>query len=153
MLALQAAATTLLAMGTALAATYLRSVEFFQHPLLQALGLPLGIILAVSGAILLGVGAMRLRAKSNLRAVTLEVWTCQNCDQTNEGSLAACWSCGLPYQLRRGPPTHIPVEARWKCPRCQVWNGVLRPRCWYCDGEHDSAVPSSSTTEGRVRRP
>jgi hypothetical protein len=149
MLALQAAATTLLAFGAALAATYLRGAEFFQHPLLSILGLPAGIVMAVMGCILLGIGARSLRRRFDLPDVALELWICRNCSQTNEGSLKACWSCGLPYQLPRGTPTHIPAQSRWRCSRCRVWNGILRSRCWFCGLEHKPALAAGKKRKRR----
>lgn len=138
----QAVATTLIAFGMSLVATYLRSVEFFKHPLLEALGLPLGIVLALVGALLLGVRAMRWRTRSSFSGIELEIWICLGCGQSNEGSLRACWSCGLPSRLSKATPSHIPVEARWQCARCKVWNGVGRLQCWHCGLErhHDEAT-------------
>ncbi len=151
MMGLQAAATSLLALGMTLAATYLRSVEFFQIPLLQLMGLPLGLLLALAGMILMGVGALRARSRTGLSPLKLELWACRNCGQTNEGPLSACWSCGLPFQLPKATPDHIPAQTRWQCPRCQVWNGVLRIRCWYCGLEVGHGHRAGRKGGGRKR--
>lgn len=140
MTGLHTLATTLLAFGAALSATYLRSAQFFQHPVLTTLGLPIGLVLVATGCALLAVGSRRLGSRFSVKGPVAQLWDCRNCGQTNEGTLQACWSCGLPYNLPSRTPSHIPVDSRWQCTRCRVWNGVLRARCWFCGLERKPEV-------------